>query len=94
MTAALRLARLFELKPHESAELEAVARLIHRNNDLLTEWRPWWPRVDEVWKNQGQAPAHIDDIHKAWHLQAWGVLDAIWDEYKSSASAQNIRARA
>lgn len=92
MTAALRLARLFELRPDQTAELNEISKLIHQNHDL-NGWRPWWPSVSEVWQYQGNPPEKIQDMYRAWHLQAWAVLEGVLDDYKTATSAHNIRAR-
>lgn len=87
MSAAQRLARLFELPESEHAELEHVAKLIHQAHDLGVHWRPWWPRVDEIWKHKGEPPEALSEIHRQHHLQAWDVLQQVWRDYCASKQA-------
>lgn len=94
MSAAQRLARLFELPETERAELEHVAKLIHQRHDLGAHWRPWWPRVDEVWRHKDKPPAALPEMHQQYHLQAWDVLSGIFQQYQQAKTQQNQGARA
>lgn len=84
MSAADRLSRLFELSPDQGADLEQVASEIHQNHDLGIEWRPWWPRVDQVWRFKDKPPEAMSEMHKDWHCEAWLMLEQVWLDYQDA----------
>ena len=84
MSAADRLSQLFELSPEQGAELEQLATDIHQNHDLGVEWRPWWPRVDEVWRFKGRPPQAMPESHRDFHREAWLVLERVWLDYQEA----------
>lgn len=81
MSAAERLAKLFNLEPDQVSEIEEISREIHVNRDLGLDWRPWWPSVGEVWRYKDQPPESMMNDQRSFHLSAWYQLKEVFVEY-------------